>query len=185
MVNPPVRNKPNRPPVQIKRKGVSPEWANLPRRKCDDCGKNYKPARPLREGQRGFCTPNCRKSYHKHGGAYRKLKVEMKKMVEHRMTELAVLLLPMMDDIVRPIVRQEMTEAIVDVQEVTDYGHSFLQGTIRPKELFQLIRHPQVHALAPSPSMLPIFQSTLEPVGATMPQADFDNAASRTRRLLR
>ena len=56
-------------------------WANLPRRKCDDCGKSYKPVRPVKEGERGFCTPNCRKSYHKHGGAYRKLKVEMQRMV--------------------------------------------------------------------------------------------------------
>jgi hypothetical protein len=120
-----------------KHPGTSPLWANLPRRKCDDCGKSYKPVRPVKENERGFCTPNCRKSYHKHGGAYRKLKGEMQKMVERRMTELAeqmhVLLSPMMDDIVRPIVRQEMTEAVVDVQEVTDYGHSFLQGTIRPK----------------------------------------------------
>ena len=62
-------------------RGHNPDWANLPRRKCDDCGKNYKPKQPLREGTRGFCSDNCRKSYHKHGGAYRKLKVEMKRMV--------------------------------------------------------------------------------------------------------
>ena len=36
----------------------------------------------------GFCSDNCRKSYHKHGGAYRKLKVEMKRMVEKGLTEL-------------------------------------------------------------------------------------------------
>ena len=34
----------------------------------------------------GFCSDNCRKSYHKHGGAYRKLKVEMKKMLEKEFT---------------------------------------------------------------------------------------------------
>lgn len=62
-------------------KGISPAWANLPRRKCDDCGKGYKPKRPLREKERGFCSANCRKSYHKHGGAYRKLKVEVAKLV--------------------------------------------------------------------------------------------------------
>jgi hypothetical protein len=62
--------------------GVSPAWSNLPRRRCDDCGKNYKPVRPVKEDERGFCTATCRKSYHKHGGAYRKLKVEMKKMIE-------------------------------------------------------------------------------------------------------
>jgi hypothetical protein len=67
-------------------RGHNPDWANLPRRKCDDCGKNYKPKQPLREGTRGFCSDNCRKSYHKHGGAYRKLKVEMKRMVEREMT---------------------------------------------------------------------------------------------------
>lgn len=86
MINPPIKNNPNRPPVEIKRKGVSPEWANLPRRKCDDCGKSYKPARPLLKDQRGFCCDNCRKSYHKHGGAYRKLKVEMKRMIEREFT---------------------------------------------------------------------------------------------------
>jgi hypothetical protein len=85
MVKRPVINRPGRPPVQITRKGVSPEWANLPRRRCDDCGKTYKPARPLLEGQRGFCCDNCRKSYHKHGGAYRKLKVEMLKLLNHEM----------------------------------------------------------------------------------------------------
>lgn len=63
-------------------KGVNPAWANLPRRKCDDCGASYKPKQPLREGQRGFCKDACRKSYHKHGGAYRKLRTEMRKMVE-------------------------------------------------------------------------------------------------------
>ena len=63
-------------------------WANLPRRKCDDCGKSYKPVRPVKENERGFCTPNCRKSYHKHGGAYRKLKVEMKRMVEREMQKI-------------------------------------------------------------------------------------------------
>jgi hypothetical protein len=42
----------------------------------------------VKENERGFCTPNCRKSYHKHGGAYRKLKVEMKKMVEKRFADI-------------------------------------------------------------------------------------------------
>jgi hypothetical protein len=71
-------------------RGTNPDWANLPRRKCDDCGKNYKPKQPLHRTKkdgtpiemRGFCSGNCRKSYHKHGGAYRKLKAEMKRMVE-------------------------------------------------------------------------------------------------------
>jgi hypothetical protein len=67
---------------------LSPEWAKLPRRRCDDCGKMYKQVRPRREGEMGFCSDNCRKSYHKHGGAYRKLKVEMKRMVEKGIHEM-------------------------------------------------------------------------------------------------
>lgn len=63
-------------------KGVNPAWSNLPRRHCDDCGKKYKPARPVKENERGFCSDNCRKSYHKHGGAYRKLRGEVRKMID-------------------------------------------------------------------------------------------------------
>lgn len=77
-------------------RGTNPAWANLPRRKCDDCGKNYKPKQPLRKFKkdgtpiemRGFCSDNCRKSYHKHGGAYRKLKVEMLKLLNREMREI-------------------------------------------------------------------------------------------------
>lgn len=62
-------------------RGHNPAWANLPRRKCDQCGKTYKPVQPLREKQAGFCSKPCRESYHKHGGSYRKLKPEVEKMV--------------------------------------------------------------------------------------------------------
>ena len=94
-------------------KGVKPEWANLPRRKCDDCGKGYKPKQPaVKEKQRGFCCDTCRKSYHKHGGAYRKLRVEMERLVSKRMEELAVqmqaLLKPILDDVVTSIVWREL-----------------------------------------------------------------------------
>lgn len=67
---------------------LSPEWAKLPKRHCDDCGKLYKPVRPSREGEGHFCCDNCRKSYHKHGGAYRKLRGEMRKMIEKAITEM-------------------------------------------------------------------------------------------------
>ena len=90
---------------------LSPEWAKLPKRRCDDCGKMYKQVRPRREGEMGFCSDNCRKSYHKHGGAYRKLKVEMKRMVEKRLDELAEqmrkLMEPMLDDVVCNILARE------------------------------------------------------------------------------
>jgi len=74
---------------------LSPEWANLPKRRCDDCGKTYKPTRPRRilngKQELSFCCDNCRKSYHKHGGAYRKLKAEMQKMVAKALPEMLVL----------------------------------------------------------------------------------------------
>jgi hypothetical protein len=60
---------------------LSPEWAKLPKRHCDNCGKLYKQVRPRREGEHGFCEDNCRKSFHKHQGAYSKLKGDMQKMV--------------------------------------------------------------------------------------------------------
>ena len=97
-------------------RGTNPAWANLPRRKCDDCGKNYKPKQPLREGTRGFCTDNCRKSYHKHGGAYRKLKVEMVKLVTREMAATETRL--------RALVREELLATMHQMlgKDVADIG---------------------------------------------------------------
>lgn len=67
---------------------ASPDWAHLPKRICGDCGKRYKPYRPLRENEVGFCSDNCRKSYHKHGGAYRKLRGLVRNMVEQEFAEM-------------------------------------------------------------------------------------------------
>jgi hypothetical protein len=89
--------------------GRSPAWANLPRRKCDDCGTEYKPKRPLLKDQRGFCSDNCRKSYHKHGGAYRKLKGEMEKMIQRRFVALELDL----GRRLREIVREDIQNATV------------------------------------------------------------------------
>lgn len=61
---------------------IVPKWANLPRRKCDNCGKSYKPARPLRSiDKHGFCGPECKKAFHKNGGAHRQLKAEIEKAI--------------------------------------------------------------------------------------------------------
>ncbi len=94
-------------------RGTNPAWANLPRRKCDDCGKNYKPKQPLREGTRGFCSDNCRKSYHKHGGAYRKLKVEILKLVAREIQGLEKRL--------RDIVRAEIADALQPHEAAIDH----------------------------------------------------------------
>ena len=96
-------------PRPRKHPGTSPLWANLPRRKCDDCGKSYKPVRPVKERERGFCTPNCRKSYHKHGGAYRKLKAEMERMAEKGLQAIRTELLTTM--------RREIAEAVTALHE--------------------------------------------------------------------
>lgn len=73
-------------PFATRRKGVNPDWGNLPRRKCDNCGAGYKPTRPLRSIDKyGFCKPDCKKSFHKNGGAYRKLKGEIEKLISRRL----------------------------------------------------------------------------------------------------
>jgi hypothetical protein len=103
-------------------RGHNPNWANLPKRKCDDCGKNYKPKQPLHRTKkdgtpiemRGFCSDNCRKSYHKHGGAYRKLKVEMVKLVTKRMDEI--------EKQVRSLVLEELTKYAQYAKVVQDFA---------------------------------------------------------------
>ena len=64
-------------------------WGNLPKRKCDNCGSTYQPKQPIREGERGFCKPNCRKEYHKHGGAFGPLRRALDKELRKRMKELS------------------------------------------------------------------------------------------------
>lgn len=68
-------------------KGIRPDWANLPKRRCDNCGITYRPRRPLREGERGFHHPNCRKEYHKRGGSFSKLKPVIIKEVRRAVRE--------------------------------------------------------------------------------------------------
>lgn len=104
-------------------KGVNPEWAKLPRRHCDDCGKIYKPFRPRKDGECGFCSKNCRKSYHKHGGAYRKLRAEVRKMAARELAKLQADL--------REFIWQVMEEAVVDINEYVESGRAAYQGTIR------------------------------------------------------
>ena len=70
-------------------RGVRAEWQNLPRRKCDNCGRMYQPKRPVRPGERGFDSDNCRKEYHKHGGSYGKLKPFIEAEIKRRIRELS------------------------------------------------------------------------------------------------
>jgi hypothetical protein len=41
----------------------------------------------VRAGERGFCSPNCRKEYHKHGGAFSKLKPVVIQEIKKRIRE--------------------------------------------------------------------------------------------------
>lgn len=68
--------------------GIKPEWANLPKRKCDNCGMPYKPRRPVKSEEHGFCQPNCRKEFHKRGGSFSKLKPIIVQEVRRRVREL-------------------------------------------------------------------------------------------------
>ena len=66
--------------------GVSPAWSNLPRRKCDNCGKSYKPSRPLRPDQKyGFCRRDCNKQFYKHGAAFIQIRHAMEKELSKSM----------------------------------------------------------------------------------------------------
>jgi len=81
--------------------GVKPEWAGLPPRRCDNCGARYRPKQPLRPDKKyGFCKPECKKQFHKHGAAYIKLKDVVEKLISARLKELAKTL--------REIVREEI-----------------------------------------------------------------------------
>jgi hypothetical protein len=66
------------------RRGLSDAWAALPRRRCNNCGKSYKPSRP----EHIFHSELCRKQYHKHGGAYIKLKALLEKMVQWELDQM-------------------------------------------------------------------------------------------------
>lgn len=65
--------------------------------------------RPVKEDERGFCSDNCRKSYHKHGGAYRKLKVEIEKLIEKR---------------IRAVITEEFEKCLRHVELLEDYSNS-------------------------------------------------------------
>lgn len=62
-------------------RGTKPEWLNLPRRKCDNCGKSYKPKRPNSR----FHNDACKTSFHQHGGAYAKLLPKIQKEIARQM----------------------------------------------------------------------------------------------------
>lgn len=61
----------------------------------------------------GFCCDNCRKSYHKYGGAYRKLKPVMVQMVEKKFAELE----RRFRQIVREEIRDTALTAAIDPHE--------------------------------------------------------------------
>jgi hypothetical protein len=102
------------------------EKYNLPKRRCANCGTSYKPVRPLLEGELGFCKADCRKSYHKHGGAYRKLKTEVRKMVAAEMKT--------MEKRLREIVKEEI-ESRLKVYDLDSNELSVLMTTTREEDM--------------------------------------------------
>jgi hypothetical protein len=58
------------------------QWGNLKKRHCDNCGELYRPKQPIRPGELGFCSPNHRKEYHKHGGAFGPLRRALEKRIK-------------------------------------------------------------------------------------------------------
>ena len=64
--------------------------AVLPERRCDNCFKRYRPKQRLKKNDKhGFCNPNCKKEFHKHGGSYGKLKPFIEAEIKKRIKELS------------------------------------------------------------------------------------------------
>lgn len=51
-------------------RGIKEEWLNLPRRKCHNCGSDYKPKHPKQR----FCSDKCRFQFSRNGSAILQLK---------------------------------------------------------------------------------------------------------------
>lgn len=68
-----------------KHQGRKKEWLNLPRRKCDNCGASYKPKRPVKPKEHGFCKDPCRFQFHRNGGSFVKLKALIEPAVRKAM----------------------------------------------------------------------------------------------------
>jgi uncharacterized protein (DUF983 family) len=68
-----------------KHQGRKEEWLNLPRRKCDNCGASYKPKRPVKPKEHGFCKDPCRFQFHRNGGSFVKLKALIEPAVRKSM----------------------------------------------------------------------------------------------------
>jgi hypothetical protein len=71
-----------------KRPGHKPEWSDLPARRCDNCGKVFKPKQPHQR----FHTPQCRWQADRLGPGYARLKVKLEKDIGHIRNELFALL---------------------------------------------------------------------------------------------
>jgi len=69
-------------------RGIAPAWANLPRRRCDNCGVYYKPKRPLTKTQKfGFCKPACKDQFHEHGSAFIQVRDHITKEVAKQLKQ--------------------------------------------------------------------------------------------------
>ncbi len=96
--------------AQPDKRGIKPEWEGLPRRRCDNCGKRYKPKRPLGANQKyGFCKLECKKQFHAHGSAFIQVRGHITKEIARQFEEL--------ETRVREIVRDELNWVICNLPE--------------------------------------------------------------------
>ena len=124
-------------PMKTKPTRLNPDWANLPRRKCDNCGKSYKQVRPLRPGldKYGFCAKECKKQFHKHGAAFIQLRDVCRKEIEKQMRDI--------EERMREIAREE----IADQTLPPDLTHRFK----REQMAAQNAQSGKVSRVAPNP----------------------------------
>jgi len=67
-----------------KRPGHKPEWDDLPARRCDNCGRVFKPKQPHQR----FDKPTCRFEAKNYGAGYARLKMRMEKNLRSIKAEL-------------------------------------------------------------------------------------------------
>jgi hypothetical protein len=143
-------------------KGISPEWANLPRRKCANCGNAYKPIRPLRPHEKyGFCTRKCNKQFYKYGAAFIQLRPAITKEAEKLRRDLEKRL--------REIVREELRAYIKEIDAAA--SGELVRDIVREELQRATVYDGESRACTVIPYIPPLTQEDLDALSTRMREA--------------
>ena len=128
------------PEMQVARMAQSKSGKHAVKtRTCRACLQKFQP----KTGKELFCDKVCQESM---GKGHDRLEIRLRELLlleQRRLKEYVTEEIRRLDKSVRQIVREELEAAIVDIQTITDYGHSFPQGTIRPRSTPAPVSNPQ------------------------------------------